>query len=211
MTTLMDEDVPAPLAAQQNLDAVMDVGNLMVTNMAVDVSEITERQLMDHSAAAANKLMRQLFGLPVVPSDSGRVVALPRCTTKLPREKRLPEPKTPTKWERYAKSKGIVKLKKERRVYDEELKQYVPTYGRGKKMVDRAKNWAIEMADDYQPKTEGGDPFLDAEIARKERISKQKKAEQRNKNFASKIKKSTASISDTMDKLATASFGKFDK
>ena len=47
----------------------------------------------------------------------------------MPREKRLPEAKTETKWEKYAKEKGIQKTKKERMVWNEATQQFAPRWG----------------------------------------------------------------------------------
>jgi hypothetical protein len=50
-------------------------------------------------------------------------------STPLPREKHVPEAKPLTKWEKFAKEKGIKKTKKSRKVYDEQTKEYLPAFG----------------------------------------------------------------------------------
>ena len=54
--------------------------------------------------------------------DNEVVIKLPAPTTRLPREKPVPKEKQLTKWEKYAKEKGITKRKKTKSVWDEELK-----------------------------------------------------------------------------------------
>ena len=54
---------------------------------------------------------------------------LPKETSRLPREKRIPEQKAETKWEKYAKEKGIQKKKKERMVWNEATQQFTPSWG----------------------------------------------------------------------------------
>lgn len=44
------------------------------------------------------------------------------CVFRIPREKKVPPPKQLTKWEQYAKEKGITKKKKEKKVWDDVLK-----------------------------------------------------------------------------------------
>ena len=48
--------------------------------------------------------------------------------TKIPREKPIPK-KQETKWEAFARCKGIKKHKKERMVYDKEAKEWRPRWG----------------------------------------------------------------------------------
>jgi regulator of ribosome biosynthesis len=56
-------------------------------------------------------------------------VTLPAPTTTLPREKPLPKPKEETRWEKFAKEKGIVKRKRERMVFDETAQEWKPRFG----------------------------------------------------------------------------------
>lgn len=62
-------------------------------------------------------------------TEDGPVAVLPKETSRLPREKRIPEQKSETKWEKFAKEKGIQKQKKERMVWNEQLQQFVPRWG----------------------------------------------------------------------------------
>ena len=66
-----------------------------------------EEKLYQISCKAAQDLVNQLFQCPVKPSDVGPVAQLPSEKTRLPREKIIPEPKQLTKWEKFAKQKGI--------------------------------------------------------------------------------------------------------
>ncbi len=56
--------------------------------------------------------MNALFSLPPKRVDDVLVVPLPPPEMRLPRSKPLPKPRPPTKWEQYAKEKGIEKKKK---------------------------------------------------------------------------------------------------
>ena len=51
-------------------------------------------------------LFNHLFSLPSSVVEKVKCVQLPAPTTRIPREKPLPKPKLPTKWEAFAKSKG---------------------------------------------------------------------------------------------------------
>lgn len=50
------------------------------------------------------------------------VVKLPPMVFVLPREKHVPKPRPLTKWQEFAKEKGITKKKKSKLTWDEELK-----------------------------------------------------------------------------------------
>lgn len=49
------------------------------------------------------------------------MAVLPPPTTNLPRSRKVPGPKAMTKWEKFAKEKGIQKKKKDKKVFDETL------------------------------------------------------------------------------------------
>ena len=63
---------------------------------------------------------------------AGRLVELPPPRTRLPREKPLPQPKALTRWEAYAKEKGIVKRKRSARVWDEDAGEWRGRHGYGR-------------------------------------------------------------------------------
>lgn len=66
-------------------------------------------------------LINRLFQLPTARVDNDLFVSLPPPTTRLPRAKPVPKAKQLTKWEKYAKEKGITKRKKDKLEWDEEL------------------------------------------------------------------------------------------
>ena len=53
-------------------------------------------------------LINAIWQLPTHRVEEVVVATFPPPTYKLPREKPLPEPKAETKWEKYAKEKGII-------------------------------------------------------------------------------------------------------
>lgn len=115
----------------------------------------------------------ELFSLPVATEQGlvlGRVVELPPPSTRLPREKPLPKPRAPTKWEAYAKSKGIVKRKRSARVWDEEQGEWRGRHGYRRvgdpddKPILDAKSWET---------TGSEDPFSKAASEKKSRVAAQ--------------------------------------
>lgn len=104
----------------------------------------------------------------IVTASDSLTMLLPPCDTAdlTPRWKPLPKPKEPTKWEQFARKKGIGKyggnLKggaalEERRknaVYNEETGEWEKKHGyKGKAMREGQGDWLVEL-DDKQTKTE---------------------------------------------------------
>ena len=55
----------------------------------------------------------------------------------------VPKGKALTKWEQFAKLKGITKTKKSRMVFDEERQEYAPRFGH-KRANDASRSWLLE-------------------------------------------------------------------
>jgi regulator of ribosome biosynthesis len=90
-------------------------------------------------------LINDLFKLPATPSDVGALAKLPEPSTLLPRSKPVPKPREPTRWEQFAKAKGIVKRKRSSHAYDEQQQEWRPRYGRKSAKNDGMKDWCMEL------------------------------------------------------------------
>lgn len=66
-------------------------------------------------------LINSIWELPTERIDECIVAKLPKPTTVLPRLRKVPGPKPLTKWEKFAKEKGIKKKKKDKKEYDTTL------------------------------------------------------------------------------------------
>ncbi|KAH3766860.1 ribosome biogenesis regulatory protein [Pelomyxa schiedti] len=156
----------------------LDVGNLAVFDpdpvdmrpfkkYRIDYLRVTTQQAVQH-------LVANLFALPVAEEvPDGVVVKLPKPTTVLPREKPEPLAKIPTRWELFARKKGIQQKKKAGRVWNPETHSWRPSWGRdsAKKVTNQLDGWAV----DDKPGVE--DPFADAtkkkKVAQKQQIINQ--------------------------------------
>lgn len=76
-----------------------------------------------------------------MPSEDGPLAQLPPPTTQLPRAKPLPKPKPLTKWEQFAKAKGIQHKKRDKREWDEEKQEWVNRWGWKGKNKDGETQW----------------------------------------------------------------------
>lgn len=74
-------------------------------------------------------LLNKVWELPTERIEEAIVVKLPTPTTIIPRSKPVPKQRPLTKWQEFAKAKGITKKKKDKLHWDEELQKWVPLYG----------------------------------------------------------------------------------
>lgn len=82
------------------------------------------------------------------------IFTLPEAKTILPRAKPVPQPKQPTKWERFAQEKGIKSNKgRDKSVWDDETQKWVPRYGFKRAQNEREKNWVTELPDEHGPQS----------------------------------------------------------
>ena len=116
--------------------------------------------------------MYRIFECPVEPTDVGPVAVLPSEKFRLPREKRIPDVKPLTRWEKFAKEKGIKKKKRERMVYDDIQGEFRPRYGY-KRANDGIEDMAIvEVKSGQDPMA---DPWSVARAEKKNRVLKNEK------------------------------------
>jgi len=200
-----------------------DVGNLLV----FDRQDVHESSLV-RTQNSVQELFKHLFALPATQSQSGPVITLPQPTTPIPREKHIPTAKPETRWEKYAKDKGIQKRKRSRMVFDEGTQEWRPRFG-----MNRANNPLDDWVKDDKPekmKEYGAeDPFILEKMMKRERMRKQKKQEVINSRRAgsakAKLLPATLDITSNaprrqkysieravaLAQKSTASMGKFDK
>ncbi|KAK9468524.1 ribosomal biogenesis regulatory protein [Lipomyces arxii] len=163
-----------PVTVEREIPAAYDIGNLAVMDTTMMDSEIMtskdeakrEEYIQSFARDSAQLLINQILALPVVTggrtggevnANDGVFVKLPEPTTRLPREKPVPVPKPLTKWEKFAKQKGITpKARNEGSMtYDEQKGEWVKKWGYKGKNSDEP--WIVEVdekgevADDGNP------------------------------------------------------------
>lgn len=133
----------------------------------------SREELVSESLQHATKLVQavadSLFNLPSIEDPDGPLVKLPPATTKLPREKPLPKPAPPTKWEAFAQKKGIQKKKKDKVVFDEQTGKWKRRHG-----YDRV-NDDNDVPIIEAKMNDGDDPFAKRQVDRKKRVEKNEK------------------------------------
>jgi len=217
-------DEPRSIAVEKAIEVDIDPGNLLVT----DPNEISRLQLNSNPVEYLKELTRSntqllinnIFTLPFHRVDDVIVAELPKPTYVLPRSKPAPKSRPLTKWQEYAKEKGIVKRKKTRVIWDEMVKKWVPRFGYQRAVAEHAKDWLIEVPQHSDPYE---DQFEKKSEAKSERVAKNELQRLRNlakakklvvpggKGLASKVKQSKEELLTAVHTAnkATASLGKF--
>ena len=165
-----------PLQLDLGLLASFDYNPLNVKRYKKD----REVLLQERARNATQHLVNAIFQLPITRNPTyGPLATLPPFTSLLPREKPLPKPKPLTKWEKFARKKGITKKRKDRMVYDEERKEWVPRWGYQGANKSLENQWLVEVPtgaeDDYRP---------DKEAAKKRKEARKKNEVQHQRNLA---------------------------
>ncbi|KXN92337.1 hypothetical protein AN958_08568 [Leucoagaricus sp. SymC.cos] len=194
---------------------IIDAGYLTVTNTTpIDADLYNENidQCIEQNARdSTQKLIGTLFSLPTTSSPDGPLAMLPPPTLLLPREKPLPKPKEPTKWEKFAAAKGIKKTKRERKVWDEEKQEWVNRWGWKGKNKEAETQWLHEVPANADV---DHDPRKIARDERKARVAKNER--QRHQNLAHAVgsrgdRKQEIDRTLATSRVSTASMGKFDR
>ncbi|XP_018392580.1 PREDICTED: ribosome biogenesis regulatory protein homolog isoform X2 [Cyphomyrmex costatus] len=165
-------------------------------------------------------LINKIWELPIERVDEAIVAKLPKPDYVLPRSRVIPKPKPLTKWQQFAKEKGIRTKKKgkSKLKWDEILKKWIPTHGYKRATAEEQKEWLIEAKDNSTD-----DPFAKVKTAKQERQSKNELQRLRNIAKSKNIKLPSVGLptrehfssSQQLSKAATvahtstASIGKF--
>ncbi|KAL4240845.1 Rhodanese-related sulfurtransferase [Mactra antiquata] len=206
----------------KDIDLVIDVGNLMTSDTnpfnAKSSRSNREKYLKDLARDNTQLLLNSIWKLPTQNVDNIVVAQLPDPSTPIPREKPVPKEKALTKWEKYAKLKGIQNKKKSRLVWDEPSQSYKPRWGYNRS-GDDTKEWLVEVPGSADPNE---DQFAKRKDAKKERIAKNELQRLRNIARTNKSKVPGVGLTPTdapskeylgkalsVAKTSTASIGKF--
>ncbi|XP_053198401.1 ribosome biogenesis regulatory protein homolog [Scomber japonicus] len=210
------------ITVQKELDLEFDIGNLLACDKNRIESRDFKEQKEDFLSSLARDntqlLVNEIWKLPTERVEEAIVAKLPDPATPLPREKPPPKAKPPTKWEEFAKLKGIQKKKKTNLVWDETAKEWRRRWGY-KRAKDDTKEWMIEVPETADPNE---DQFAKRVKAKKERVAKNEFNRLKNIARAQKIRlpgvgltpvaqqsKEDLSRAASVARTSTASVGKF--
>ena len=175
------------VAVDKEDDLQYDLGHLSAYDPSPPdeeaLREDREGHLLRTARENAQLLANQLYGLLSAGGQDKSVIRLPAPAFQLPREKPLPAAKQLTRWEKFAKAKGIVKHKRSKMVWDEERQVWAPRfgYGRANNPKDKLQDWVIEAKPGDDPSV---DPFEARATERRTKLGKQKSQQERNRREA---------------------------
>ncbi|XP_049421612.1 ribosome biogenesis regulatory protein homolog [Epinephelus fuscoguttatus] len=177
------------ISVHKELDLDFDIGNLLACDKnRIESRDFKEQKKEDFLRSLARDntqlLINEIWKQPTERVEEAIVAKLPDPTTPLPREKPPPKPKPPTKWEEFAKLKGIQKKKKTNLVWDETAKEWKRRWGY-KRAKDDTKEWLIEVPETSDPNE---DQFAKRAKAKKERVAKNEFNRLKNIARAQKVK-----------------------
>ncbi|XP_053952997.1 ribosome biogenesis regulatory protein homolog [Anastrepha ludens] len=212
-----------PITVDKHLEVRLDIGSLLCTDPNdLDANELRnnkEQFLLDVTRDNTQLLINAIWELPTERVDECIVAQLPEPTTILPRLRKVPGPKPLTKWEKFAKEKGIKKKKKDKKKYDEILDKWVPTYGFKRADAEKEKEWVIEVPKNVDPNEDMFQKKIDLrnekvaknEIQRMKNIVRAKKVEVPRGGYFGPEAASSGQLltAVTVAKSSTASVGKF--
>lgn len=182
-----------PVTIQKPIPFTFDLGNLVCndTNPLPPSTTITEADIAAAARDCAQGLLNQLLSTcPITRSDDSVTLTLPAPDTPLPREKPVPADKPLTKWQEFAKKKGIkAKAKDTNLVYDEEKGEWVPKWGYKGKNKEGENDWLVEVDEKKEAKTgDAGDARKERRDERMERMRRQERRERANEKRGSERK-----------------------
>jgi len=195
--------LPTVKVTEKPLEQEQDLGNLLGwdenqinSKLATDTANPSREEYLQNLARDNTQLLfNALWALPTEKVEEALCIKLPPCSHQLPREKPVPKAKPPTRWEAYAKSKGIDRKsnkskggeegKAGRLVWDDKLREWLPKFGYKKAKAEQQKNWMMEIKDNADPME---DPFEKEIEDKKERVAKNEIKRLRNIARAQKVK-----------------------
>merc|ERR1719264_1980201 len=204
------ESLAAPTSVEKPLALELDLGNML----ALDNNQMEASQLNDPafllSLARDNTqlLLNSIWDLETERVEDAVTAKFPPPSTVLPREKPVPKPKAPTKWEKYAKEKGIdKKKKKDRLVWDDVVQKWVPQFGYKKAKAEADKNWAIPVKHNADPNE---DPYEKLAEDKREKVAKNELQRLRNLARTKNISVPSAGVGPASKEATSKALSKSD-
>ncbi|KAH6898314.1 ribosomal biogenesis regulatory protein [Thelonectria olida] len=182
-----------PVAVDKPTPYTFDLGHLMAEDpnpVELDHSQL-EQSLAELARDGAQSLINQLLTTcPLTSTADGVLLSLPQPSTRLPREKPVPVPKPPTKWERFAAKKGIKPKTREQRrnlAFDEATGEWKRKWGYQALNKKGEDDWCVEVnPEDERTRKEGTSIRGDGRRERKERVKRNERKMRKNDRVASR-------------------------
>jgi regulator of ribosome biosynthesis len=152
---------PIPVDLDLGLLAAFDI------NPLPDASPETLKRV---AREGAQLLLNGILSCPISTTKDGVLISLPEIITRLPREKPVPTEQAESKWEKFARLKGIKAKRREGNlIFDEQTEEWVPKWGYKGANKTAENAWLVEMDDNKFAKSaaDGTDPRAELRAERK--------------------------------------------
>jgi regulator of ribosome biosynthesis len=184
---MAQEPQPLPVTVSKPTPITFDLGHLMASDtnpVQLDPAD-KEASLKATARDGAQALINQLLTTcPIASTPEGVLLTLPPRHTRLPREKPLPKPKAPTKWERFAAKRGIKPKTREERKnlkYNEETGDWERRWGYKGTNKAAETDWLVEVDPRKEAERKEGTTVRgDARRERKERVKRNERRMRKN-------------------------------
>lgn len=185
-----------PVAVSKATPYTFDLGMLLANDpnpLALGAADI-EGSLAATARDGAQALINQLLTTCAVSAtEAGVLLSLPPASTPLPREKPVPQPKAPTRWESFAARRGIKPKTREQRrnaSYNEATGEWQRKWGYNGANKNGEKDWIVEVDPRKEAALKDGATVRgEGRRERKERVRRQERRERRNLREAEEKKK----------------------
>uniref|UniRef100_A0A8B9U011 Hydroxyacid-oxoacid transhydrogenase, mitochondrial n=1 Tax=Anas zonorhyncha TaxID=75864 RepID=A0A8B9U011_9AVES len=174
-----EREAPSSVSVEKELELEFDLGNLLALDPnpppAAGLRGAGPRREAALRALArdnAQLLVAQLWALPAERAGGAAgplVASLPEPSCRLPREKPPPKPRPPTRWEQFARLKGIRRRKRTSLVWDEQAKEWRRRWGYRRAGGDPARSWLLEVPEGADPEE---DQFAKKRQEKRERVAR---------------------------------------
>lgn len=174
-----EAEAPRGVAVEKELELEFDLGNLLALDRNPPpaaglrgAGPRREAQLRALARGNAQLLVAQLWALPAERAggaDGPLVARLPEPAFRLPREKPPPRPRPPTRWEQFARLKGIRRRRRSGLVWDEQAKEWRRRWGYRRAGGDPARAWLAEVPAGADPHE---DQFARLRREKRERVAR---------------------------------------
>ncbi|KAL1866765.1 hypothetical protein VTK73DRAFT_4529 [Phialemonium thermophilum] len=184
------------VAVERPTPYTFDLGLLLANDpnpVAIDHSDV-EGSLAELARTGAQALINQLLTTcPITSTDAGVLLSLPPSTTPLPREKPLPTPKAETRWEAFARKRGIKPKTREQRrnlQYNESTGEWERKWGYKGANKAGEDDWLVEVDPKKEASLKEGATIRgEKRRERKEKAKRNERLMRRNQRAAEKKKR----------------------
>jgi len=189
--TNLSEEASRSVTVSKPIPFTFDLGYLLCNDANPVPPSPSQHEIASIARDCGQALINQLLTVCPIKSHptDGVLISLPPPITPLPREKPLPVAKEETKWERFAKKKGIKDKKRGegKMVYDDEKGDWVPKWGYKGRNKEGESSWLVEVDEKKELSLKASETIRG--LDRRERLERVRRNERKQRANESKARR----------------------